>query len=113
MIQLPKHPGSPFEDKRVRQAFALAIDREAIVRIAYGGKYGWVGNDSHLVATDPAFLARPAKRDVALARKLLAEAGHPNGITLPTLYFSPQLPEVPNYFQVLQQTVKEAGITAD
>ena len=111
VIQLPKHPGSPFEDKRVRQAFALAIDREAIVRIAYGGRYGWVGNDSHLVATDPAFLPRPVKRDVALARKLLAEAGHPNGITLPTLYFSPQLPEVPNYFQVLQQTVKDAGIT--
>lgn len=111
VIQLPKHPGSPFEDKRIRQAFALAIDRDAIVRIAYGGKLGWVGNDSHLVSTDPAFLPRPVKRDVALARKLLAEAGHPNGITLPTLYFSPQLPEVPNYFQVLQQTVKEAGIT--
>lgn len=42
---------------------------------------------------------------------MLAEAGYPNGITLPTLYFSPQLPEVPIYFQVLQQTVKEAGIT--
>lgn len=111
VIQLPKHPGSPFQDKRVRQAFALAIDREAIVRIAYGGRLGWVGNDSHLVATDPAFLARPVKRDVALARKLLADAGYPNGITLPTLYFSPQLPEVPNYFQVLQQTVKEAGFT--
>ena len=111
VIQLPKHPGSPFEDKRVRQALALAIDREAIVRIAYAGKYGWVGNDSHLVATDPNFLFRPAKRDVAAARRLLAEAGYPNGITLPTLYFSPQLPEVPIYFQVLQQTVKEAGIT--
>lgn len=111
VIQLPKHPGSPFEDKRIRQAFSLAIDRDAIVRIAYGGKYGWVGNDSHLVTTDPAYLARPVKRDVARAKKLLAEAGFPNGITLPTLYFSPQLPEVPNYFQVLQQSVKEAGIT--
>lgn len=111
VIQLPKHPGSPFEDKRVRQAFALAIDREAIVRIVYNTKAGWVGNDSHLVTTDPAFLPRPVKRDVAMARKLLAEAGFPNGITLPTLYFSPQLPEVPRYFQVLQQTVKEAGIT--
>ena len=111
VIQLPKHAGSPFEDRRIRQALALAIDREAIVRIAYGSKLGWVGNDSHLVATDPAFVPRPVKRDVAQARKLLADAGYPNGITLPTLYFSPQLPEVPNYFQVLQQTVKEAGIT--
>jgi peptide/nickel transport system substrate-binding protein len=111
VIQLPKHPGSPFLDKRIRQAFAYAIDREAIVRIAYGGKYGWIGNDSHLVITDPNFLPRPGGRDVAKAKQLLAEAGYPNGITLPTLYYSPQLPEVPVYFQVLQQSVKDAGIT--
>lgn len=109
VIQLPKHPGSPFLDKRVRQAFAYAIDREAIVRIAYAGRYGWVGNDSHLVITDPNFVKRPGGRDVAKAKKLLADAGFPNGITLPTLYWSPQLPEVARYFQVLQQSVKEAG----
>jgi len=111
VIQLPKHPGSAFLDKRVRQAFAMAIDREAIVRIAYGGKYGWVGNDSHLMITDPSFVPRPGGRDVAKAKRLLAEAGYPNGISLPTLYFSPQLPEVPRYFQVLQQSVKDAGFT--
>jgi peptide/nickel transport system substrate-binding protein len=48
---------------------------------------------------------------LAKAKRLLAEAGYPNGITLPTLYYSPQLPEVPRYFQVLQQSVKEAGFT--
>jgi peptide/nickel transport system substrate-binding protein len=111
VIQLPKYPGSPFEDKRVRQAFAFAIDREAIVRVAYGGKYGWVGNDSHLMAVDPNFVPRPGGRDVARAKALLAEAGHPNGIDLGTLYWSPQLPEAGLYFQVLQQSVKEAGIT--
>ena len=111
VIQLPKHQGSPFLDKRVRQSFALATDREAIVRIAYGGKFGWVGNDSHLVITDPAFVPRSGGRDVARAKRLLADAGFPNGITLPTLYYSPQLPEVPRYFQVLQQSVKEAGFT--
>lgn len=111
VIQLPKHPGSPFLDKRVRQAFAHAIDREAIVRIAYSGRFGWVGNDSHLMVTDPAFVARPSGRDLALARRLLAEAGHPNGINLGTLYWSPQLPEAGRYFQVLQQSVREAGIT--
>ena len=111
VIQLPKHPGSPFLDKRIRQAFAFAIDREAIVRVAYGGKYGWVGNDSHLMNTDPAFVPRPGGRDVAKAKRLMAEAGFPNGITLPTLYWSPQLPEAGRYFQVLQQSVKEAGFT--
>ncbi len=111
VIQLPKHPGSPFEDVRVRKAFALAIDREAIVRVAYGGKYGWVGNDSHLMAVDPSFVPMPKYHDVAQAKALLAEAGYPDGIDLGTLYWSPQLPEAGTYFQALQQSVKAAGIT--
>ena len=111
VIQMPKHPGSPFLDKRVRQAFAYAIDREAIVRVAYSGRFGWIGNDSHLMITDGAFVPRAGGRDVAKAKQLLAEAGHPNGINLGTLYWSPQLPEAGRYFQVLQQSVKDAGIT--
>lgn len=112
VVLLPKHPGSPFLDKRIRQALAHAIDREALVRVVYGGtRWGWAGNDSHLAGTDPMFVPRPTKRDVAMARRLLAEAGHPNGITLPMLYYAPQWPEMARYFQVIQETVKEAGIT--
>jgi len=112
VIILPKHPGSPFLDVRIRRALAYAIDREAIQRIVYGGaRFGWLGNDSHMAGTDPMFVGRPVRRDVAKARALLAEAGHPNGITLPTLYYAPQWPEMGRYFQVIQETVKEAGIT--
>ncbi len=112
VILLPKHPGSPFLDVRIRQALAFAIDRQAIVRIVYGGeRWGWVGNDSHIPATDAMFVPRPVVRDVAKAKALLAEAGFPNGITLPTLYYAPQWPEMARYFQVIQETVKEAGIT--
>lgn len=111
VIQLPKQEGSIFQDVRIRKAFALAIDREAIVRVAYGGKYGWVGNDSHLTAVNPAFVPMPEVHDVAKAKALLAEAGYPDGIDLGTLYWSPQLPDAAVYFQALQQSVKEAGIT--
>lgn len=111
LMILPKHEGSPFNDKRIRQALALAIDREKVMRIVYGGsKTGWVGNDSHLTPANVAFLEAP-KRDVARAKKLLAEAGYPNGITLPTFYFTASWPEIPRVFQVVAQTVKEAGIT--
>lgn len=110
LMILPKHEGSPFNDKRIRQALALAIDREKVMRIVYG-KSGWIGNDSHLTPANAAFLPRPVKRDVARARKLLAEAGYPNGITLPTFYFTTTWPEVPRVFQVVAETVKEAGIT--
>lgn len=111
VIILPKHPGSPFNDVRIRRALAHAIDRDALVRIVYGGaKFGWAGNDSHMAGTDPMFAPRPVGRDIAKARALLAEAGHPNGITLPTLYYAPQWPEMARYFQVIQESVKEAGI---
>lgn len=112
VIILPKHPGSPFLDVRIRRALAAAIDREGLVRIVYGGvRWGWVGNDSHLAAADPMFVAPERPRDLALARRLLAEAGHPNGITLPTLYYAPQWPEMARYFQFIQESVREAGIT--
>ncbi len=112
IIVLPKHTGSPFSDVRIRRALAYAIDRDALVRIVYGGPSGgWAGNDSHLAGTDAMFVPRPVGRDLARARALLAEAGYPNGITLPTLYYAPQWPEMPRYFQVLQESVRQAGIT--
>jgi peptide/nickel transport system substrate-binding protein len=111
LMVLPKHDGSPFQDKRIRQALALAIDREAIRRIVYRRDGGWVGNDSHLAAVDPNFLPRPVARDVAKAKQLLGAAGYPKGITLPTFYFNVYTPELPRVFQVLAESVKEAGIT--
>jgi oligopeptide transport system substrate-binding protein len=74
----------PFNDARVRQAFALAVDREALSRAALGGTY------------PPAFAATPpntggytararAEFDVAKARALLAAAGHAGGAGLPAL----------------------------
>ena len=45
------------------------------------------------------------------ARALLAEAGYPDGITLPTFYFAPYWPEIPRIFQVMSETLREAGIT--
>lgn len=112
VIILPKHPGSAFNDARIRRALSAAIDREGLVRVVYGGtRWGWVGNDSHLAAADPMFVPPERGRDLALARRLLAEAGHPNGITLPTLYYAPQWPEMARYFQFIQESVREAGIT--
>ena len=48
MAVLPKYEGSPFMDKRVRQALTLAIDRQKIIDIVYGGKSAWIPNDTHM-----------------------------------------------------------------
>lgn len=64
----------PYADPRVREAFRLAVDREAMVRQVLGG-YGSVGNDI-LGTADPAY-ARDLpqrKQDVDRAGALLDEA---------------------------------------
>lgn len=111
LVVLPKHEGSPFKDKRIRQALTFAIDRQKIIDIVYGGKSAWVTNDTHMANFNADFLARDPHRDVAKAKQLLAAAGHADGITLPTLYYSSYYPEIDRVFQVLAESVKEAGIT--
>ncbi|MBR0786754.1 ABC transporter substrate-binding protein [Bradyrhizobium iriomotense] len=72
----------PFNDVRVRQALALAVDREATVGFVAGG-YGTPGNDTPLNSAYHFYKNIPMKKpDVAKAKQLLAEAGYPNGIDL-------------------------------
>jgi peptide/nickel transport system substrate-binding protein len=69
----------PFDDKRVRQALNFAVNKEAIVRDVLKGT-GAVSRGPVLPDTwgaDPALKAYPY--DPERAKKLLAEAGYPNG----------------------------------
>jgi peptide/nickel transport system substrate-binding protein len=73
---------NPFQDVRVRRALSLAINRQAIVdRVMEGaavttGQFLAAGSFGH-VPDRPA----PAQ-DIAMARRLLAEAGYPNGLRM-------------------------------
>lgn len=71
---------NPFADKRVRQALSMVIDREAIKRNTMRGLSVPAGI---LVAPGvnghSADIDVPAKVDPEAAKKLLAEAGYPNG----------------------------------
>lgn len=73
-------PVKPFDDKRVRQALRYAVDSSAILQIAHKG-LGQVGEHHHVSPVHPEYAKLPAfTRDVARAKKLLADAGYPNGI---------------------------------
>ncbi|MEI8146256.1 MAG: ABC transporter substrate-binding protein, partial [Alphaproteobacteria bacterium] len=77
---------NPFRDKRVREAFSLALDRDAIVARIMGGVAVAAAEllPNPLPGTNAGI--RPARPNVERARQLLAEAGYPNGfgITLAT-----------------------------
>jgi peptide/nickel transport system substrate-binding protein len=72
----------PTADKRVRQAITYAIDADEIIRTVLDGKGIRVATmlPSMHFGFDPNL--KPIKVDLARSKKLLAEAGHPNGIDI-------------------------------
>ncbi len=74
---------NPFKDVRVRQAFTLAIDEDAIVsRVMRGqGRSTWLMWGPGVGGFNPEMNTRP-KVDLAKAKSLLAEAGYPEGFTV-------------------------------
>jgi peptide/nickel transport system substrate-binding protein len=72
-------PKSPWHDARVRQAASLAIDRKSINQALTLGFSKLTGNPVVCNAFDFYWQPPEAGYDPAQAKKLLAEAGHPNG----------------------------------
>ncbi|MCL6282390.1 ABC transporter substrate-binding protein [Ruegeria sp. 2012CJ41-6] len=101
----------PFDDLRVRQAIAHAIDRQAIIDGAMFGYGTPIG--SHFAPHNPAYvdLTGNSPHDPDKARALLAEAGHPEGFET-TLHLPP-----PSYArrggEIIAAQLAEVGITAE
>jgi peptide/nickel transport system substrate-binding protein len=100
----------PFDNAKVRQAIALAVDRQAIVDGLFQGKSD-LGNDSPFAPIYPQTDTTVAQRakDIEKAKALLAEAGVPNGFE--TELVALQTQEVPEYAQIVVDAAKEIGVT--
>ncbi|MDE2006048.1 MAG: ABC transporter substrate-binding protein [Rhodospirillales bacterium] len=74
---------NPFQDLRVRRAFALAIDEDLIAkRVMLGQAHPtWLMWGPGVNGYDAKLDVRP-KANLAEAKKLMAEAGYPHGFTL-------------------------------
>ena len=79
---------APFKDKRVREAFCIAIDRDAMTKGLFGGLaqplYGQI--TPGIPGYNPA--VKKIAYDPERAKKLMAEAGFPNGRGMPPLKIS-------------------------
>lgn len=104
----------PLDKKEVRQAFAWAIDREAIAKVAYLGtataaqgpfppSFGWLSQATPKNAY--------GKRDVARAKQLLVKAGYPNGVKFSVNVINRVL-DIQN-LELMKAQAAEAGITIE
>ncbi|TPI33908.1 ABC transporter substrate-binding protein [Mesorhizobium sp. B3-2-1] len=68
----------PYDDQRVRNALQMAVDNNAVLQLGYNGR-GTVGENHHVSPIHPEYYPLPKKtRDVAGAKKLMADAGQAN-----------------------------------
>ena len=102
----------PFDDIRVRRAFMHAIDRKAIKETLYPGGLARVASScippgyfGHIPMEFPEY-------DPEKAKKLLAEAGHPNGFTIKNYFISKSF-FYPKVLTLAQEQLKKVGIIVE
>ncbi|MDQ0391252.1 ABC transporter substrate-binding protein [Labrys monachus] len=103
----PDH--KPFGDKRVRQAMRYAIDHDKVIQTSLLGA-GISAEDHHVAPSHPEYAPLPKYgRDVEKAKKLLAEAGYPDGFEIDMVTRPDPMWEF-NTTQVLAEQFKDIGV---
>jgi peptide/nickel transport system substrate-binding protein len=92
---------------KVRQAFELALDRDAINQVVFNGINR--PNNQWVSPQNPYYMAKfpTPKRDIAKARALVKESGVPTPIVLD--FMVPNNPESRSVAEVIQSMTAEAG----
>ncbi|MFI4986039.1 MAG: ABC transporter substrate-binding protein [Alphaproteobacteria bacterium] len=102
----------PFNDVRVRQAVALAVDAQKMVDLVLFGN----GTPTHspIPPASPYYNndLPPLKPDIAAAKKLLAEAGHPDGFEV-SLYVPEGRASRERLGVAMREFLKPIGITVN
>jgi peptide/nickel transport system substrate-binding protein len=112
----------PFNDVRVRRAISLAIDRKSWNDSLHFGE-GCIDSgpvpcaltDWKLPASkmDPAAAKFLVGYDPREAKRLLAEAGHPNGFTTPAFHWPGYAPPWRSYYDLVADNLSKIGITVE
>jgi peptide/nickel transport system substrate-binding protein len=101
----PEVKGSPLTDVRVREALSLAVDRQQIIKHVMDGQAHWpmpLATFRYSIDMDvprwESWAKEAFRYDPERAKKLLAEAGYPNGFNL--TFWNTALPGTPFMIQI-------------
>lgn len=98
----------PFDNLKVRQALNYAINKTALIKVAFSG-YAVPAEGPVPPTIDFAARYQPWPYDPAKARELLKEAGYPNGFTS-TLWSSHNHSTAQKVLQFVQQQPAQVGV---
>ena len=102
---------APFDNAKVRKAVRIAVDRQELVDLVMGGA-ATVSCDTPVAPSDQYRMKKSCPQQTATAKKLLKEAGYPDGIEM-TIHVSTKEPTWPTIAEVLQQQLAKANIKVD
>lgn len=101
----------PTNNKKVREALILAMNKNAIVKNILLNQGQVVGSSMAMFTWAIEYKPYPPTPfNPELAKKLLAEAGYPNGFTLYLYSFVTMLPEVPLIDQAIASNLEAIGV---
>jgi peptide/nickel transport system substrate-binding protein len=101
----------PLKNEKVRQAIACGIDRQEVIDAAAAGQGGVTGPFTSPTYQFEPFAGLPCKvPDRTAAKRMLAEAGYPNGFKLSSIVLTGEHNVMPNIAQSVQAQLKQIGI---
>jgi ABC-type transport system substrate-binding protein len=103
----------PFTDVRVRKAVAHAVDPQAIINSILSGMGETGGGLESPVIPGAIRGLKPYAHDLSLAKRLLSEAGYPNGFKTSFYTTTGRYLMDRQVAEALQNQLKEAGIQAE
>lgn len=107
-----RHDQKPFNDPRVRKALQMTLDREQLVALLLEG-YGSTAMDTPISKAYRFYKPLPPiARKIEEARKLLTEAGYPNGLRV-TLYAAESPPIRARLGVAVREMARPVGFNID
>jgi peptide/nickel transport system substrate-binding protein len=101
----------PLKDERVRQALSCAINRQEVIDSAAAGEGRVTGPFTSPSYKFPPFEGLPCTPpDAAATKRLLAEAGFPNGFTINSIVLTGEHGVMPNIAQSVQAQLQKVGV---